>query len=197
MADKDSKSLSAGAAVVGGMIAGVGGAYDGYGIARCGQIAYDTHHAYAQVDSSFQPDHGRHGNLLLVMAQLTKENNLDLTNPVNVANLEEKMAAEEARLKAVPKPFMPRWIQFTDAQAEARRNYETALTGLRALDSATVELIEYQKDLRTHQQTTLAAAVQQAGTLDLANLDTAAHSASNEAVNFTSKNSSRNAPGKG
>lgn len=150
---------------------------DAYLVNKAANTIIDTRRTYEDVDKTFRPDQKRHSNFVGAMARVlgNDASNKSLqeagvkvdpeTGRVSMTTLNAALADPQegpyamGRLKAlignisaadksVPEPHMPRWIQFTDAQRDARQKYEYAKMDARSMDSAQVEADGYVAELK-------------------------------------------------
>lgn len=160
---------------------------DAYLVNKAANIIIDTRRTYEEVDKTFRPDNNRHANFVGGMARGLGNDAMNKslqeagvkvdpeTGRVSMKTLNAALADPEegkyamGRLKGlimnirdedqkVKEPHMPRWIQFTDAQADARQKYEYAKMDARSMNSALTEADGYVADLKKKRADAAAAA---------------------------------------
>lgn len=133
----------------------------------------DTTRTYAIADNSFKPS-ANHRNILAVQGQLagrmtelgaTRAPNgkIDLANSDNLSILGQALEERTSALRQFIRnntPGLPRWIQFTDSQADKRMRYEEAKLDLRVCESAMKELPGYTNEVARQERHRIAALTQ-------------------------------------
>ena len=189
------------------------------------QAVHDTEQAYNLVDNAFQPDSKRHSNFIGAEArvlgnkqaqgELAKVMPPDKDGKISVESLNAalvdpkigpkvqgalKELIAEQQNSAEQKMHdndssMPRWIQFTDAQAEKRGNYENAKQDARIMGSATQEmdgaLAEFAQARENTEKLAKAQAQAQAVASSLTTPTAMQHVETHSAPNATMTNASK------